>query len=154
MGGAALVVAVVAVCLGGASLIWQVSTWRRSGPEVRVYVHEAPFHRPIDAGGLRSVGENTGSVTVRAVNTGRVPAIVTAWGFHLRGETELGDMIFPDDPSVPTEVPPQGVVWFRVERSVMLSAMIERQMDRARGFVRLATEEMIEAPADCPTLSA
>jgi hypothetical protein len=118
-----------------------------------VYVHEAPFHRPIDAGGIRSVGENSGSVTVRAVNTGKAPAIVTAWGFHLKGQRELGDMIFPDDPSVPTEVPPQGVVWFRVEKSVMLSAMIDRQMDRARGFVRLATEEMIDAPTDCPTLT-
>ena len=73
---AALIVSIVALVLSIGSLSWQVWSWRRSGPVVRVTVSNiVPTYQ----------GQGTGDwhTAVTATNTGRAATTVTTWAFEL-----------------------------------------------------------------------
>lgn len=75
MAVAALVVALVGVVIASASLAWQVYSWRRTGPALKVSASNA----------LVASGPRTGVnlIQVKAVNRGRSSLQVTGWGFQL-----------------------------------------------------------------------
>jgi hypothetical protein len=78
-----LVLAIIGVVAAGASLIWQVVSWRLTGPVVRVEIGTAI---PVMAGQL-----GPDMVYVKAINIGRAPVEVTGWGFRLPdGRTIVG----------------------------------------------------------------
>lgn len=70
----ALVLSIVALIVGAASLMWQVISWKRSGPVVGVTATQSlPIfdHGPLDW-----------YVAVTAQNSGRAPVTVTGWGLR------------------------------------------------------------------------
>ncbi len=70
----AIVISIVALVVSAASLTWQVVSWKRSGPVVRVTANQSlPIfdHGPGDA-----------HVAVTARNSGRAPVTVTGWGLR------------------------------------------------------------------------
>jgi hypothetical protein len=75
MAFAALLVALIGVALAGASLTWQVFSWRREGPRVRVTT----------AFGFPVFGPKLGDqhISVTATNEGRSAVGVQNWGFDL-----------------------------------------------------------------------
>jgi len=79
---ASLILGIIGTFTGVGALAWQVITWRRSGPIVKVTGDIPPY-----------VGR-TGVVAVTAWNGGRGPATVTACGLEdLDGKT-----FFPGEP--------------------------------------------------------
>jgi hypothetical protein len=81
MAVAALIVAILALLASIASLAWQVYSWRRSGPHVKVTVSNAiPMfdHGP---------GEH--HIDVTAANRGRAATTVLSWGFSLPGDQSV-----------------------------------------------------------------
>ncbi|MGI5214962.1 hypothetical protein [Plantactinospora sp. CA-290183] len=68
-----VVLSIIAIVMSAASLLWQVVSWRRSGPVVTVTVAQSLAAFPTGA-------EWFTSVTAR--NTGRAPITVTGWGFQ------------------------------------------------------------------------
>jgi hypothetical protein len=71
---ASLIFGVVGTVTGIGALMWQVITWRRSGPVVTVTANQAlPAHGD-------QLGEPLTSVTAR--NSGRAPVTVSSWGLR------------------------------------------------------------------------
>ncbi|MFI2358157.1 hypothetical protein OG582_11925 [Streptomyces anulatus] len=70
-----VVISVIALVISLVSLGWQVITWLRSGPVIKVKGHAA----------IPVVNENPGELhlSVTAVNRGRAPATITGWGLRL-----------------------------------------------------------------------
>lgn len=71
----ATVLAIIAIVLSGASLIWQMVTWSRSGAVVGVTVAQS----------FPTYGADIGDphVTVTAANQGRSAVTVQSWGLRL-----------------------------------------------------------------------
>jgi hypothetical protein len=77
------VLAIIGVVAASVSLIWQVVSWRLTGPVVRVKVGTGI---PVREGQL-----GPEMVYVRAINIGRAPIEVAGWGFRLPdGRTIVG----------------------------------------------------------------
>lgn len=72
---AALVVALVGVVIASGTLTWQIVSWLRDGPRVKVKLSSA---FPTYGGHL---GPHHYQVT--AVNVGRSPLALSGWGFEL-----------------------------------------------------------------------
>jgi hypothetical protein len=73
------ILSITAIILGGASLGWQVLTWRQSGPVVVVTATQAfPTY---GHGASSSIGDP--HVDVSAQNKGRSPVTVKNWGLKL-----------------------------------------------------------------------
>lgn len=72
---AALVAALVGVVIASASFAWQVASWLREGPRVKVKLSSA----------FPSYGGQLGPhhYQVSAVNLGRSPLALSGWGFEL-----------------------------------------------------------------------
>jgi hypothetical protein len=74
----ALLISIAALILSAVSLSWQVYSWKRTGPVLKVSVsHSAPTYGP------RNDVVGDWHTTVTAVNGGRTAATVTSWGFEM-----------------------------------------------------------------------
>ncbi|MGA5472537.1 hypothetical protein ACPCUK_27660 [Streptomyces arboris] len=84
-----VVIALVALVVSLISLGWQIITWLRSGPVIKVKGHSS----------IAVVDGNAGEVhlSVTAVNRGRAPATVTGWGLRLPN----GSSVVPQSAQLP-----------------------------------------------------
>lgn len=80
-----LVVAIVGVVTGVASLVWQAVSWTYEGPKVKVRLATS---FPVVTGS--QLGDPHYSVT--AVNIGRSPVLLNGWGFELPGGDSVVDL--------------------------------------------------------------
>lgn len=96
----------IAIVLSVVSLTWQVATWRRSGPVVKVLVSQSLPIYGNDAGDW-----HTG---VTAQNTGRSPITVTSWGLRFPdGKTGTMTRNLPWSASLPHRLEPGAdASWF------------------------------------------
>jgi len=133
-----LVIAVIGLVAGVASLGWQVVSWRLTGPVVRV---EIGYGIEVIAGNL---GQDI--VYVRAINVGRSPVEIEGWGFRLPDGKTIIDMA-PE----PGSVPPLPITldgghaqeWRMSLRRLVGSRESEGYPPtRVRGMVRLGTGEV------------
>jgi hypothetical protein len=94
-------------------------------------------------------------MALSATNVGRMEATVVMRGFHLRNTAgQTCDALYPDDKTLPASVRPHASAQFVIRHEEIESGMAERRMTAARGFVRLATGEVVDAPDDCVTIQA
>jgi len=70
----AIVISIVALVVSAASLAWQVASWKRSGPVVKVTA--AQLLPVFDH------GPGDWHIAVTARNSGRAPVTVTGWGLR------------------------------------------------------------------------
>ncbi len=70
----AIVISIVALVMSAASLTWQIASWKRSGPVVKVTANQS---LPIF-----DHGPDDWYVAVTARNSGRAPVTVTGWGLR------------------------------------------------------------------------
>jgi hypothetical protein len=150
-----LLIAVAGVVLGGASLAWQIVAWRKSGPVVSVFVHEAPFFVRARDGEMAPRPDLGVTLTVNAVNTGRTAARIDSWGYALEnGSTGAKyDLTFGEIPMLPCPLEPHQRCEFPFTRESLIEGMTPRKMLTARGFVQLATGKRVYAPNNSVTLS-
>jgi hypothetical protein len=148
-----LVIATVGALLGGISLCWQVATWRKSGPVVKVYVHEAARPQRAADGDTMSRPDLGMTLTVNATNTGRSPARILSWGYQMENKSMSVkyELLFRNDPKLPADLLPLGLCSFTFDKGQLVDGMTRRNMLTARGFVDLASGERISAPNDSVT---
>jgi hypothetical protein len=123
---AALIVAVIAVCLSVFSLSWQLVSFVLSGPRIRVQLDQA-FRDPVQGamlvttpeaivgglGKLRELGYLEHVVLVRVANTGRTAATVERWNIRFgNGALYLHPASDPVNLRVPARLEPHSsVTW-------------------------------------------
>jgi hypothetical protein len=75
------ILSITAIVVAGASLMWQIVTWRQSGPVVTVRARTA----------MPTYGDRVGDphVHVTAANTGRSPVTVKNWGLRLPDDRHM-----------------------------------------------------------------
>jgi hypothetical protein len=141
----ALVVSILAILLAGASLGWQVYSWRRTGPTVKVTVDNA-----IQVGDPRLPDH---LLQVTATNHGRGPTTVTGWGFQLPGNSLLAvPQQTPMSTPLPHRLEPGAEgSWFMDAQEIRLrSAELGIPFNRIIGYVTLAGGEKIHAKRGVP----
>jgi hypothetical protein len=149
-----LVIAIAGVLLGGASLGWQVVSWQKSGPVVKVFVHPSPLYVRAENGDMQPRPDLGRVLTLNATNSGRTAARIDTWGYQLENATTgvKYQLTFGDPSKLPAHLPALERVEFPLDRSILINGMNERQMLTARGFVQLATGEQVPAPTDAVML--
>jgi hypothetical protein len=70
-------VALAALLVSALALTWNVVSWRRSGPEIRLETFSAVFHPENE---LPEDAEDTSFQVINVINSGRAPADIVAWG--------------------------------------------------------------------------
>jgi hypothetical protein len=131
--------AAIGAATGVPSLIWQVYTWRASGPKIEV----------TSANGFPTypdghLGEHHFVVT--AVNHGRAAATVTGWGLRLPDNSNMVMMNpIPLSTPLPAVVEPQTSISLYVEGGDVIKTSQQRQVRVAvlRPWVRLATGQEV-----------
>jgi hypothetical protein len=141
----ALVVSILALLLAATSLGWQVYSWRRTGPAVKVTVDNAI---PV---GIPGVPDHLLQVT--ATNHGRGPTTVMGWGFQLPNNNVLA---VPQQTPMSTPLPRRleggaEASWFMDPQEIRLrSAELRIPFDRIIGYVTLAGGEKVLAKRGVP----
>lgn len=132
------VLAAIGAASGIPALLWQVFTWFRSGPTIRVTAANA---FPIYGNQMR---QHHFSIT--AVNVGRTATTVSGWGLRA---PDGSDMVvtnpIPFSTQLPTIVRPHESATFYVEAEGVLD-LCKRKTIRARQmhpWVRLATGRVV-----------
>lgn len=130
--------------IAGGTLGWQVRSYLRSGPVVRVSTLRAKMLAVSPDRTAQRVDPAT--LTTTATNVGRMPATVVAFGNCLtdsRRSTKVM-MAFPGDPPGPVEIAAFGGHSFQPAREPTFVAELRRMgCDRAQPYVITATGEMV-----------
>lgn len=135
------VLGAVGTVAGGCSLIWQVYTWRASGPKITVTCANV-FPTYPDG----HLGDHHFSVT--ATNHGRAAAKVTGWGFRAPDNSNMVIMhAVPFSTPLPAPIEPQTAISLYAPADDVIKTCQQRQVLVAglRPWVRLATGREIFA---------
>ena len=117
----ATAISLVALALSVVSLSWQAWSWKNNGPMVKVHVTNAIT----DA----VTGAPEHYVAVEAVNHGRAPTTITAWGFALPGGANFYSTIpQPISDALPCRLESHSKATFYLEADQV------RQVHRERGI--------------------
>lgn len=148
-----LALAILGIVLATLSLLWQFLTWHRSGPVIKVSVSLSPQYVLGDGGSMIPLDGTEEIVAISATNVGRMEAAMVTWGFHLEdGYGGSRDLYLPPPPAqVP--VPPQHSQFVAIAKRQLFQLMATDGMVSARGFVRLATGDLVDAPASDTVLA-
>lgn len=123
-----LCISVLALCVAGGSLWWQVTSWRRSGPRLIVRVRPA----------VAAVGG--GLIVIEAKNSGRLGTEIQGCGFDLPGGRQIVCLYdaFGHNFGLPAQLPAGGSVDFHYSPADVLVPFIEEGIEGAgvRGFVQ------------------
>ena len=137
---AGLILGIIGTVTGVGALAWEVITWKRSGPVVRVKVTQAlPTYSD-------HVGDPLTSVT--ATNSGRAPVTVTSWGLQLPdGQTMFVQQPFPGSDKLPYRLEQGASGTWRIETTQVAETCRAQGTGYAdlRGYVNLATGETVYA---------
>jgi hypothetical protein len=111
-----LCISVLALAVSMGVLIWQIVSWRRSGPRVRVIWFQGTYSPPW-AKKSRSAAGAVGFIEVRAENFGRLGTEVQAFGFQLPdGQFIHASSDYKGVPvELPKALPPGGLVSVRYD---------------------------------------
>jgi hypothetical protein len=141
---AALVVSVVALLMSGASLGWQVYSWRRSGPAVKVSVIDPG---PLDQDAADDDYDHVLKLT--AANNGRAPTTVKGWGFLLPGGKKLAVRTTYRSTRLPHRLEPETETsWYAIcETSVQETGV---SPSRITAYVTLAGGQRVKAKRGVP----
>jgi hypothetical protein len=146
---AALIVSVLALVVAASSLVWQVISWRRSGPQVKV---ETANSFPVfdEPGGRRDLGDH--HVEVKAYNGGRAPVTLTAWGLQLPGgRTAISRGTAWSSP-MPHRLEPGAEAGWHMSADEVRAVCAEQGVTfrQVHGFVTLAGGERVRARKPVP----
>src|ERR1700728_1334440 len=148
------VLGAIGAASGVPALGWQVYTWRRSGPVVKVSVYDSPASRPDEDFVLQVAPDVTRMLVVTARNFGRSDACLVGWGFWLGNnqypdrERAMWPHEFPLSSKVPFDLLPNRAAHFYYPKTSIAERMSKMGYTTARGYVGLATGEVLKAPAD------
>jgi hypothetical protein len=133
------VLSVIAIVLSMTSLGWQVASWKRSGPVVKVTAQQAL---------ITSGPEADWHTDVTARNTGRAPITVTGWGLRFPdGQTIVMMRNLPISAPLPYRLEAGAASSWYIGTDDLRGACEERgaKYQELRGFVRLADGRTIDA---------
>lgn len=129
------VLGAVGTATGGSSLVWQIYTWRASGPKITVTCANV-FPTYPDG----HLGEHHFSVT--ATNHGRAATTATGWGFRTPDNSDMVMMQpVPFSTPLPAVIEPQAAISFYVQGGDVIKTCQQRHVpvSQLRPWVRLAT---------------
>lgn len=159
--------------LASGSFSWQVLSWFRGGPVVRVEVSESPIYRHIPDHGKLLAGTSGRTVydinarrelvaeeahgpilSVVARNHGRLPGLIVGWGFWLGDDIHAHKERLVDLTENPgnTTIEPHGMRHWVLPRERVASRMREMNLTRARAYVILGTGKEVLAKEDTAVL--
>src|SRR5262245_44789962 len=126
---ASLMLGIIGTATGVGALVWEVITWRRSGPVVAVDVTQ----------GLPTYSADVGDpvTQVTATNSGRAPVTVTSWGLELPdGQTIFVQQPFPGSDILPYRLEEGASGTWRIETIQVTETCRAHGVDYAdlRGF--------------------
>lgn len=146
---AALIVSVLALLVAAASLVWQVTSWRRSGPRVKVETANSfPVFDRLDGG--RDLGDH--HVEVKAYNRGRAPVTLTAWGLQLPGGRTAISRGTAWSAPMPHRLEPGAEAGWHLPADEVRAVCAEQGVTfrQVRGFVALAGGKRVRAGKPVP----
>lgn len=142
VGFIAALVGIAGGLAGVVSLAWQITTWRRSGHNVRVTTAQAWFGYPTG-----TVSNDMLAVTAR--NVGSAAVTVVGWGIELPGTRENLTVLQPivGSTPIPHRLEPGDELCVHVAAEDLRIARVERRTEFAqmRAWVRLGSGERIYA---------
>jgi len=134
-----LFIAIAGVALGLVSLVWQIVTWRSSGPNLTVTCAEAfpvgpDFDRPVPF------------ISVEATNRGRMAAPVASVGWEVRkGQTMVPTEWANWSDPLPTSIAPHDSASWAYPAEVLRGDMERHGIQEVRAFVRTSTGDRLRA---------
>lgn len=127
---AALVLSVLALLVSISSILWQIYSWRRTGPRVTVRAQHA-FLAPY-------AGDLVPMVSITATNKGRSSTQVQGFGFRVKGKS---DLVSPASYLAPLDLPADlsvggEVTYYYYDPAALVRESREKGLGRLRPFVR------------------
>jgi hypothetical protein len=139
---AAIIISICALVVSVVSLSWQVVSWLRAGPVIKVKGHSSfPY-----VGGV--VGDHHLSVT--ATNEGRAAATITGWGLALPNGSSIvpHSAPLPGVPDLPHRLESHAEASWHVLHTELVHACTAQGVDisQVRPFVHVAGRGKVTGP--------